>query len=142
LHSKLITKLRALDLNPALCNWVLDFLTGQPQVGKVGNNTSATLILNTWAPLACIISPLLYSLFTLNCVATHISNSIIKFSDDTTVSLITNNDGTAYTKEVRTLSKWCQENTLFLNVNKMKELIMATGHSRESTSPSTSTVPQ
>ena len=29
--SKLITKLRALGLNPSLCNWVLDFLTGRPE---------------------------------------------------------------------------------------------------------------
>jgi hypothetical protein len=26
--SKLINKLRDLGLNPSLCNWVLDFLTG------------------------------------------------------------------------------------------------------------------
>ena len=29
--SKLITKLRALGLNPSLCNWVLDFLTANPR---------------------------------------------------------------------------------------------------------------
>ena len=38
--SKLIIKLEALGLNPALCNRVLNFLTGRPQVVKVGNNTS------------------------------------------------------------------------------------------------------
>jgi hypothetical protein len=43
--SKLIIKLEALGLNPALCNWVLYFLTGHPQVVKVGN--TASLILNT-----------------------------------------------------------------------------------------------
>ena len=37
--SKLIIKLGALGLTPALCNWVLALLTG-PQVVKVGNNTS------------------------------------------------------------------------------------------------------
>jgi hypothetical protein len=37
--SKPIIKLEALGLNPAPCNWVLDFLTGRPQVVKVGNNT-------------------------------------------------------------------------------------------------------
>ena len=37
--------------------------------------------------------PLLYSLFTHDCVAMHASNSTIKFVDDTTViGLITNND--------------------------------------------------
>ena len=36
-----------LGLDPALCNWVLDFLTGRPQVVRVGNNISIPLILNT-----------------------------------------------------------------------------------------------
>ena len=45
--SKLITMLRTLGLNTSLCNWILDFLTGRPQVVRVVSNTSATLILNT-----------------------------------------------------------------------------------------------
>ena len=48
--SKLIIKLRILGLNTSLCNWTLDFLTGCPQVVRVGSNTSATLILNTGTP--------------------------------------------------------------------------------------------
>ena len=66
--SKLTIKLEALSLNPVLCNWVLDFLTGCPQVVKVGNNTSTSLILKTGAPQGCVLSPLLYSLFTHDCV--------------------------------------------------------------------------
>ena len=55
------------------------------------------LIINTRAPQGCMLRPLLYSLFTHGCVATHVSNSIIKFADNTTVlGLITNNDETAY----------------------------------------------
>jgi hypothetical protein len=83
---KFITKLRTLGLNTPLCNWILDFLTGHPQVVRVGNNTSATLILNTGAPQGCVLRLLLYSLFTHNCVAKHDSNTIIKFADDTTVA--------------------------------------------------------
>jgi hypothetical protein len=48
--SKLITKLRTLGLNTSIFNWILDFLTGLPQVERVGNNTSVTLILNERAP--------------------------------------------------------------------------------------------
>ena len=55
--SKLIIKLEALGLNPALCNWVLDFLTGRPQVMKVGNNTSTSLILNTGSTRVCTQPP-------------------------------------------------------------------------------------
>jgi hypothetical protein len=73
--SKLITKLWTLGLDT--CNWILDFLMGRSQVVRVGNNTSATLILNTGAPQGCVLSPLLYSLFTHDCTARHNSNTII-----------------------------------------------------------------
>ena len=95
--SELASKLRTLGLNTSLCNWILDFLTGRPQMVRVGNNTSATLIINPGAPLVCVLSHRLYSLFTHDCVAKHDSNTIIKFADDTTViGLITDNDETAY----------------------------------------------
>ena len=50
------------------------------------------------APQGCVLSPLLYSLFT------H------WFSDETTVvGLITDNDETAYREEVRDLTVWCKD---------------------------------
>jgi hypothetical protein len=63
------------------------------------------LILNTGAPQQCVLSPLLCSLFTHDYMATHDSNPIIKFADDTTaIGRITNNDETAYREEVRDLA--------------------------------------
>ena len=70
-----------MGLDPALCNWGLDFLTGRPQVVRVGNNISTPLLLTTGAPQGCFLCPLLYSLFTHDCVAVHASDSIIKFAD-------------------------------------------------------------
>ena len=88
---------------------------------RVGNNTSATLILNTGAPQGCVLSPLLYSLFSHDCTARHNSNTIIKFADDTTVvGLITDNNETDYREEVRDLAVWCQDNNLSLNIIKTK----------------------
>ena len=88
---------------------------------KIGNNISTSLTLNTGAPQGCVLSPLLYSLFTHDCVAMHASNSIIKFADDTTVvGLITNNDKTAYRQEVRALGGWCQENNLSSTATKQR----------------------
>ncbi len=121
----LVAKLQTLGLNRSLCSWILDFLTGRNQVVRKGNNTSSPLVLNTGALQGCILSPLLYSLYTHDCAATHSSNVIVKFANDTTViGLITNNDETAYREEVITLTKWCQENHLSLNIDKTKVLVV------------------
>ena len=120
-----LSKLGTLGLNPSLYNWVLDFLMGRPQVVRVGNNTFTTLILNTGAPQWCMLSPLLYSLFTHDCMASHDCNTIIKFADDTTVvGLITESNKTAYREDVRDLAVWCQDNNLSLIVIKTKEMIV------------------
>ncbi len=70
----LVAKLQTLGLSRSLCSWILDFLTGRSQVVRMGNNTSSPLILNTGAPQGCVLSPLLYSLYTHDCTATHSSN--------------------------------------------------------------------
>ncbi len=111
----LVVKLQTLGLNRSLCSWILDFLTGRSQVVRMGNNTSSLLTLNTGAPQGCVLSPLLYYLYTHDCAATHSSNVIVKFAD---------NDETAYRAEVSTLTKWCQENHLSLNIDKTKELVV------------------
>ena len=118
-------KLRNLGLHPAMCNWILNFLSDRRQVVRMGNITSDPLTLNTGAPQGCVLSPLLYSLYTHDCTATHSSNIIIKYADDTTLmGLIEGDDETAYRAEVGTLTQWCHNNNLALNVSKTKELIV------------------
>ncbi len=92
---------------------------------KVGQFTSNSITLNVGAPQGCVLSPLLYSLYTHDCVSSHSSTSIIKFADDTVVlGLINNDDEAAYLDEVERLTSWCQDNCLSLNVSKTKELIV------------------
>ena len=62
--SRLLSKLVDLGLNISLCKWIFDFLTGRPQVVRIGDRTSATVITNTGTPQGCVLSPLLFSLFT------------------------------------------------------------------------------
>ncbi len=122
---QLTHKLAQLGLNTSLCNWLLDFLTGRPQAVRVGINTSSTITLNTGAPQGCVLSPLLFTLLTHDCTPSHNSNLFIKFADDTTVvGLISNRDETNYRSEVSRLAGWCRDNNLFLNVEKMKEIVV------------------
>ncbi len=123
--TKLAVKLSDLGLNTSLCDWIQDFLTARPQVVKVGQFTSNSITLNVGAPQGCVLSPLLYSLYTHDCVSSHSSTSIIKFADDTVVlGLINNEDEAAYLDEVERLTSWWQDNCLSLNVSKTKELIV------------------
>lgn len=116
------------------CSWVLSFLTGRPQAVKVGAHISSSRTLNTGAPQGCVLSPLLYSLYTPDCTATHQSNSIVKFADDTVVvGLISNNNEAAYLEEVELLSSCRKDNNLDLNVAKTKEVVVDFRRERQRT---------
>ena len=69
--SRLVMKLQDINLNPSLCRWILNFLTDRPQAVRLGQITSSTLCLSTGAPQGCVLSPLLYSLFTHDCMHSH-----------------------------------------------------------------------
>lgn len=99
--SKLVAKLMYLGLNSHLCNWILDFLTGRPQVVRIGRHIS------------CDRS------------AKHGSNTVSKHADDTAVlGLFTKGDETSSRHEVSALSEWCPDNNLSLNVSKTSEMIV------------------
>jgi len=67
-------------LKHPLCAWILDFLTVRPHVVRVGKHTSRPLTLNTGSLQGCVLSPILYSLYTHNSVARSSSNTIVKFA--------------------------------------------------------------
>lgn len=111
--------------NTTLCNWTVDFLTNHTQRVRVGNYISPTLVIHTGTPQGCVLSPLLYTLFTHDCSASSSSNLTVKFAEDTTVlRLITNDDEMDYRNEVQHLVLWCDNNNLVLNIKKTKEIIV------------------
>ncbi len=55
--TKLAVKLSDLGLNTSLCDWIQDFLTGRPQVVKMGQFTSNSITLNVGAPQGCVWVP-------------------------------------------------------------------------------------
>ena len=136
LPTRLAEKLLILGLSPSLCSWVLDFLTDRPQTVRVGTRTSGPRTVSTGTPQGCVLSPLLYTLFTYDCASTQRNTTIIKFADDTTViGLITGGVETDYREEVAQLVSWCHTNNLSLNTEKTKELIIDPRKRRDQHSP-------
>uniref|UniRef100_A0AAV2LES7 Alkylated DNA repair protein AlkB homologue 8 N-terminal domain-containing protein n=1 Tax=Knipowitschia caucasica TaxID=637954 RepID=A0AAV2LES7_KNICA len=63
--------------------------------------------------------------YTNHCTSSHDSVKLIKFADDTTlIGLISNNDESAYRREVDRLVSWCSGNNLELNAQKTVEMIV------------------
>ncbi|KAK3546338.1 hypothetical protein QTP70_025747, partial [Hemibagrus guttatus] len=119
----LTTKLGVLNL--ALCQWISNVLTDRPQAVQVGRHVSPSLTLSTGAPKGCVSSPMLYLLYSYDCVATSNSTIIVKFANDIfLVGLISDNNEKASLEEVKSLESWHQENNLFLNIRKTKELMV------------------
>ncbi len=118
-------KLTQLSVPTSICQWIASFLTDRQQLVRLGKLTSRTLTTSTGAPQGCVLSPLLFSLYTNDCTSKDPSVKLLKFADDTTViGLIKDGDESAYRQEVEQLAVWCSLNNLELNTLKTVEMIV------------------
>ncbi|KAK3527750.1 hypothetical protein QTP86_003341 [Hemibagrus guttatus] len=119
------TKLTQLSVPSSICQWITSFLTNRHQLVKLGKFTSNSRTTSTGAPQGCVLSPLLFSLYTNDCTSTDPSVKLLKFADDTTViGLIQDGDESAYRQEIEQLAAWCSRNNLELNTLKTVEMIV------------------
>ncbi len=65
----LLPKLTQLSVPTSICQWITSFLTDRQQLVKLGNYTSNTCTISTGAPQGCVLSPLLFSLYTNDCTS-------------------------------------------------------------------------
>ncbi|KAL0158529.1 hypothetical protein M9458_046605, partial [Cirrhinus mrigala] len=119
----LLQKLTQLSVPTSICQWITSFLTDRQQLVKLGKFSSCTRTISTGAPQGCVLSPLLFSLYTNDCAPKDPSVKLLKFADDTTViGLIQDGDESAYRQEVKELTVWCSHNNLELNTLKTVEM--------------------
>ncbi len=115
-------KLTQLSIPTSICQWLTSFLTDRQQLVRLGKFSSSTHTISTGAPQGCVLSPLLFSLYTNDCTSKDPSVKLLKFADDTTlIGLIQDGDESAYRQEVKELAVWCSLNNLELNTLKTVE---------------------
>ncbi|XP_050957867.1 uncharacterized protein LOC127158969 [Labeo rohita] len=81
-------KLSQLSVPTSICQWITSFLTDRQQLVRLGKLTSGTRTISTGAPQGCILSPLLFSLYTNYCTSKDPSVKLLKFAGQQKESLV------------------------------------------------------
>jgi len=123
----LLKRLLDLSVNGGLIRWVRDFLSDRPQKVLMNGTWSGELVLNTGAPQGCVLSPLLFSIYTDEMKIDSVFVSLFKYADDMAlVGLLQKENAlctSTYFDYVSILQGWCASSDLLINVQKTKELV-------------------
>ena len=93
---------------------------------KLNNILSSVITTNTGAPQGCVLSPILFTMYTDDCKMDNDILKLLKFADDSSILAFLRNSGdeSVYRKYIVDFTEWCEEHNLLLNVLKTKELII------------------
>ena len=131
----LLEKLFDMGVNCNFLLWIEKFLTFRPQFVKVNSAQSSVLYSNTGAPQGCVLSPVLFTLYTNDCVSNSENTLTVKFADDAALVGLILDDEISYRNNVSHFVSWCEKNFLLLNVKKTKELIINFRNCQTNVSP-------
>ncbi len=109
-------------LDACLVGWIFDFLTNRTQQVRVNGVLSSLLTSSTGSPQGCVLSALLYILYTNDCSSHHTNRSIIKYAVDSVIVSLLNDDEDGHGQVLDDFVSWCKEAFLQINVSKTKEI--------------------
>lgn len=112
------------NLPDQLLMLILNFLTERVQQVFVNGQMSNTSVSNTGSPQGCVLSPLLFIMYTDSCRTSQERRFLVKFSDDTVLLSLLQGSESDHGPALPEFVKWCDDNYLDLNVSKTKEMII------------------
>ena len=120
----LIDKLNSMGVHASIIKWIDSFMFNRTQYVTVNEVVSSIMHISTGAPQGCVISPILFILYTNDCVCYQNDCLMLKFADDTILAGLISNSETNYRNAIVHLAEWCSKNFLHLNATKTKEIVI------------------
>ena len=128
-HDILLAKLRRIEISSSALAWFSSYLSSRKQVVRVGNAVSEQLELSYGVPQASILGPMLFTLYVNDLLSIPNHCQSMGYIDDTKLILAlppnqTTNAVSMLNDDLGEITKWCCRNSLLLNLDKTKLLVI------------------
>ncbi|CAB4003751.1 Hypothetical predicted protein [Paramuricea clavata] len=130
-HSILLKKLSAIGVSQETVKWFESYLTRRFQKVRIGSSLSAALPITHGVPQGAILSPSLFCIYTNDLPTVTQSCDLNSFVDDSKISLSFSVKEVSDAKhkletDLRLVAEWCCKNSLLINPEKTKFLLVGT----------------
>ena len=129
-HEILLQKLNRYGIRGIVNDWFRNYLSNRKQFVNFQENQSTLLNIICGVPQGSILGPLLYLLY-VNDIMYSCDSTILSFADDTSLLVSRPNIDSLFTAaniEINRLYNWFCANSLSLNANKTKYIIIKPSH--------------
>ena len=124
-HRILVSKLKDVDINPYILNWLISFISNRRQRVVVDNITTEYIDITRGVPQGTVLGPILFSLMINDIKLISPSSLLVKFADDITGSIpVRAEDSNIAESEVNSIMEWAEKNLMTLNLKKPWEMIL------------------
>ena len=130
-HSILLKKLSYIGASHETVKWFESYLMGRVQKVRVGSSLSAALPITHGVPQGAILSPLLFCIYTNDLPTVTQTSDLNSFVDDSKISLTFPVEEASEAKhkletDLHLVAEWCCKNSLLINPEKTKFLLVGT----------------
>ena len=91
-HKMVCEKLKSVNPNPYIINWIISFLGNRKQRVVVDGNITHYVDINRGVSQGTVLGPLLFSLMVNDIMLVHSNNGISKYADDITFTVLVRRD--------------------------------------------------
>ena len=128
-HDNLLSKLHLLGVSASALAWFKSYLSLRKQVVRMGSDLSDPLPLTVGVAHGSILGPVLFTLYVNNLLPVPKKYEVMGYVDDTKLllTLLPCEISVAISdlnSDLREIAKWCSTNSLLINPNKTKFLVV------------------